>query len=137
MTRPEGRRRVSAKGAIPQRPFGQVERRMDPVRVISDDQVAAIHTAALRVLSEQGMRVLHAPARDLYAAAGARVQGDTVRFDPAMVAERLRTVPATFTLTARNPARNLAVGDVYCVYAAVGGPELDDHILAIDISPLP
>ena len=90
MTRPEGRRRGATKG-VPQRPFGQVERRMDPVRIISDDQVAAIHHAALRVLSEQGMRVLHAPARDLYAAAGARVTGETVRLDPAMVAERLLT----------------------------------------------
>ena len=122
MTRPEGRRRSAARGGVPQRPFGQLERRLPPVRVISDDQVAAIHAAALRVLSEQGMRVLHPAARDLYAAAGARVQGETVRLDPAMIAERLRTVPATFTLTARNPARNLAVGGGHCVYAAVGGP---------------
>ena len=122
MTRAQRRRQTAARGSIPQRPFGQVERRMDPVRIISDDQVAAIHHAALRVLSEQGMRVLHPPARDRYAAAGARVDGQTVRFDPALIAERLLTVPATFTLTARNPAHNLRVGAGFCVYAAVGGP---------------
>ncbi|MGQ0566436.1 MAG: trimethylamine methyltransferase family protein [Gemmobacter sp.] len=121
MTRAEGRRRSSLKG-VPQRPFGQVERRLPPVRVISDDQVAAIHDAALRVLSDQGMRVLHGPARDLFRTAGASVQDQTVRLDPALVAERLATVPPSFTLTARNPARNLVLGGGHCVYAAVGGP---------------
>ena len=50
---------------VPQRPFGQVERRIDWLRVISDDQVAAIHAAALRARAEQGKRVLQAPARHL------------------------------------------------------------------------
>ncbi len=122
MTRSEGRsRRTQAKG-IPQRPFGQVERRLPPVCVISDDQVAAIHHAGLQVLSEQGMRVLHPPARELYAAAGARVTGDTVRLDPAMIAEHLRAVPEAFTLTARNPTRNLRAGGGHCIYGAIGGP---------------
>lgn len=124
MTRAEGRRRQASRalGLVPQRPWGQVERQMPPVRVISDDQVAAIHAAALRVLAEQGMRVLHGPARDLYAGVGADVRGETVRFDPAFVAELLATVPAGFTLEARNPARNLKVGAGWCVYGAVGGP---------------
>jgi trimethylamine---corrinoid protein Co-methyltransferase len=124
MTRAEGRRRQASRalGGVPQRPWGQVERRMPPVRVISDDQVAAIHAAALDVLARQGMRVLHGPARDLFSQAGAEVRGDTVRLDAGLVAERLATVPASFTLEARNPARNLRVGGGYCVYGAVGGP---------------
>jgi len=124
MTRAEGRRRHAGRalGGVPQRPFGQVERQMPPVRVISDDQVAAIHAAALRVLAEQGLRVLHGPARDLFAGAGAEVRGETVRVDAGLLTERLGTVPAHFTLEARNPARNLKVGGGYCVYGAVGGP---------------
>lgn len=124
MTRAEGRRRhvTRSSGGIPQRDWGQVERGLPPVRVISEDQVAAIHNAALKVLAEQGMRILHSPARALYAQAGAEVQGETVRLDPALVTERLTTVPATFTLEARNPARNLRLGGGFCVYGAVGGP---------------
>jgi trimethylamine--corrinoid protein Co-methyltransferase len=121
MTRAEGRRRAATSG-IPQRPWGQVERRMPPVRVIGEDQVEQVHAAALRVLAEQGMRVLHAPARDLFARAGAEVRGETVRLDPGLVAGRLATVPATFALEARNPARNLRLGGGYCVHASVGGP---------------
>src|SRR5690606_20292874 len=124
MTGRAARRRPHARAApgVPQRPFGQLERRTDPLRVLSDDQVAAIHEAALKVLSDQGMRVLHPPARGLFAAAGARVAGETVRLDPAMVAERLATVPAAFTLRARNPAHDLRLGGGHCVYASVGGP---------------
>lgn len=124
MTRIEGRRRQTGRpsGGVPQRPFGQVERRTPWVRVISDDQVAAIHAAALDVLARQGMRVLHPAARDLFAKAGARVEGETVRLDPALVAERLATVPDTFTLAARNPANSLKIGGSHCVYASVGGP---------------
>lgn len=124
MTRAEGRRRQPSRalGGVPQRPWGQVERQMPPVRVISEDQVAAIHAAALDVLARQGMRVLHAPARGLFAGAGAEVRGETVRLDAGLVAERLATVPDSFTLEARNPARNLHVGGGWCVYGAVGGP---------------
>lgn len=124
MTRAEGRRRQSGRpsAGVPQRPFGQVERRIDWVRVISDDQVEAIHRAALRVLAEEGMRVLHRPARDLYAAAGAEVRDETVRMDPGLVAARLRTVPPDFTLEARDPAKSLRLGGGRCVYASVGGP---------------
>ena len=124
MTRAEGRRRQASRssGGVPQRAFGQVERQMPPVRLISDDQVAAIHEAALRVLAEQGIRVLHAPARALYASAGATVQAETVRLEPGLVAGLLATVPAAFIIEARNPARNLRVGGGHCVYASVGGP---------------
>ncbi|WP_413849994.1 trimethylamine methyltransferase family protein [Albidovulum sp.] len=124
MTGRAARRRPHHRAApgVPQRPFGQVERRTAPLRLLSDDQVAAIHEAALTVLSDQGMRILHPPARGLFAAAGARVVAETVRLDPAMVAERLATVPAAFTLAARNPARDLRLGGGHCVYASVGGP---------------
>lgn len=124
MTRIEGRRRQAGRssGGVPQRAFGQVERRIDWLRVISDDQVAAIHNAALDVLARQGMRVLHPPARDLFAKAGAGIDGETVRLDPALVGERLKTVPARFTLAARNAAKSLQIGGRGCVYASVGGP---------------
>ena len=58
MTRPESRRRAAGRpsGGVAQRPFGQVGRRYRPIEVISDDQVAAIHEAAL---ASEG-RVIHA-----------------------------------------------------------------------------
>ena len=116
-------------GAIPQRPFGQVPRAYAPTLVISQDQVGAVHQAALGVLARVGMRVLDGPARALFAGAGAQVTGETVFLDPGMVMERLATVPARFQLAARNPARSLRFGGDDCVFTSVGGPA---YVMDID-----
>lgn len=124
--RPENRRRPGrggrVAGAVRQLPFGQVPRHLPPVEPLSADQVAAIHDAALTVLRDTGMRVLDGAARAAFAGAGAQVSGDRVRLDPGLVAERLRTVPASFVLEARNPAKSLRLGGQDIVFASVGGP---------------
>lgn len=121
MTR-RGRAARSAIGAVPQIPFGRVLRQYGTLDIVSADEVEAIHRAALRILSSIGMRVLSDEARGLYQGAGARIAGDMVRLDPALVEERLATVPATFTLAARNPAHDLHFGAGDIVFASVGGP---------------
>lgn len=116
------RRPIRSANAIPQRPFGQVPRAYDPIRVISEDEVEAIHNAALRLLAEQGMRVLNARAIDTFRRAGARVDGNMVFLDPGLVGERLATVPSRFTIAARNRAKDLRFGGNDMVFASVGGP---------------
>lgn len=116
------RRATRVVGALAQRPFGPVVRRVAPVECLSADEVAAIHAAALRVLAEVGMRVLSDRAAGLYLAAGAERGEGVIRFDPAMVEALLRTVPATFRLEARDPARSLQFGGGHVVFASVGGP---------------
>jgi trimethylamine--corrinoid protein Co-methyltransferase len=100
-----------------------------PVEVISSDQVEAIHHAALKLLAGTGLKVLHPPARALYAAAGAQVVGDMVRLDSDLVMDLLSSVPATFTLAARNPAKSLRIGGRDMVFASVGGPA---YVMDID-----
>ncbi len=109
-------------GSIPQRPFGQVPRQYAPIEVLSADQVAAIHEAALTVLSVTGMKILAAEARALYARAGARLVEETVFLDPGLVADLLKTVPERFSLFARNPLKSLRFGGNDCVFTSVGGP---------------
>jgi len=116
------RRPTRQINAIPQRPFGQVPRPYDPIRVLSEDHIEAIHTAALRLLAEQGMRVLNARAIDYFRHAGARVDGNMVYLDPGLVTERLATVPPTFTIAARNRAKDLRFGGDDMVFSSVGGP---------------
>ena len=55
----------------------------EPLKVFSEDHVAAIHEAALVILETQGMKVLSADARVRYRAAGAAVDETTliVRLD--------------------------------------------------------
>src|SRR6185295_9263321 len=111
--RRSGGREAHARSTLPeQRPWAQPRMRYRPTEVVSADELEAIHLDSLRVLSEIGMDFLDAEARDLLAAAGAEVEPGTqrVRFDPAMVTERIATAPSTFTLHARNPAYDVKLG---------------------------
>ncbi len=107
-----------------QRPWAQPRLHFGPTAVISDDEVEAIHTASLRVLSELGMDFLDADAREVLRAAGAEVEpgSQRVRFDPDMVTERIRTAPSSFTLHAWNPAHDLQIGGDWIAFGTVGSP---------------
>ena len=109
-------------GALRQAPFGQVERRYAPVEVISADEVEAIHRAALTLLATTGMRVLEPAARAAYRGAGAGVEEERVTFPEGMIEDLLRSVPGSFTLRARDPAKSLRLGGGHHVFASVGGP---------------
>ncbi len=115
-------RRSRSSSGVDQPPFRQVRRPYAPIEVMSADQIEAIHHAALRVLNEIGMRVLHEPARKLFKNAGADVAGEMVRFDSVLITEHLRHVPKSFKLRARNPNHNIELGEDALIFASVGGP---------------
>ncbi len=60
--------------------------------VLSEDQLEGIHAASLEVLAQTGCIVPLAEARDLLAAAGARVEGERVYIPPEAVERALSTV---------------------------------------------
>jgi trimethylamine--corrinoid protein Co-methyltransferase len=125
MARQAGRREARrTAGGIRQLGFGAAVNRYPPIALLSTDEVESIHLASLELLATTGMEVLHDESRKLLKSAGAEVDEGTlrVRFDPAMIEESIRTAPSSFTLQARNPARNLKVGDGSLVFAATGGP---------------
>lgn len=107
---------------IKQRPFSEVRNPMRPVEMISADQVETIHHASLSVLRDIGLKVDSAVARDLLVDAGAEVDGDRLRFDPAMVEDLLTGLPSEFTIHARNPAKTVTVGGNALTFATVCGP---------------
>lgn len=86
----------------------------------SPDQIEAIHNAALKILEEVGVRVLHDGARDLLERAGADIRETQVHFDRAMVMEAVASAPARFTLTSARST--LEVGDRNTFFLPVGGP---------------
>ena len=79
---------------------------LKPIDILSQDQVAAIDEAALTLLQETGIEFMGPAARDLLRRAGASVNDETglVRIPRELVAEGLKTAPASFVLTPRNPA---------------------------------
>ncbi len=127
MTRATSRRRERPQrvpGALHQRPWRQFTLPYRPIEVLSADAVQAIHEAALTILEEVGMKVLEPRARSLYASAGAVIdEGDMrVRFDRAMISQLVARAPPEFSLRARNPVKNVRVGNRNAIFSSVGGP---------------
>ena len=123
-----GRRRPSGPApAAPverSRAYRRLVNPFEPMRIYSDDQVAAIHDAALRILETQGMKVLSAPARRRYAAGGAAVDeaSQVVRIDRELVAKALAVTPSEFTFLAANPEFNVQIGGRNVCFAPTSGP---------------
>lgn len=68
------------------------------LHVLDEDRCSKIHNAALRVLTEVGVEVETAQARNLLQDLGAKVSGSRVRLDAEMVEKALQTVPESFRL---------------------------------------
>ncbi len=125
-----GRRRQRAAGAAaPSQPaWRQPRRRFAPVRAVSDDELEELHRGALRVLAEIGMDFLHPRARQLWADAGAEVEGERVRVDPALVTALVSQAPDRFTLHAPNSAHDLEIGgDAIAFTAVASAPYVSDE----------
>ncbi len=125
--RRRGRDRHNAgpRSKVPdQKPFRQPKMQYPPTKVVSDDEIEAIHRASLSILSDFGMDFLEPEARDLLIKAGATVEPGTqrVRFDPEMVLETIETCPSEFKLHSRNPAHTLDIGGNNVAFGSVASP---------------
>ncbi|WFU46652.1 trimethylamine methyltransferase family protein [Sinorhizobium terangae] len=89
--------------------------------VLSEDALEAIHDASLTILEEIGMDIILPEARDRMKAAGADVTPgtDRVRFDRGLIMEMIASAPPSFTMHARNPARNVEIGGNNLVFAQI------------------
>ena len=96
----------------------------EPLKVFSDDQVEAIHHAALTLLETQGMKVLSEDGRRKYAAGGCTVDESTqmVRIDRGLVAKSLATCPRTVTLHHGDPEHTVPMSGRHVAFAPTSGP---------------
>ena len=103
---------------------GPLRNALPPVTPLSQDQVEAIHDASLRILEEIGIEFQGAAACELFRKAGAMVEVNSglTRIPREIVLQALKAVPPSFTLTPRNPARALQVGDNHISFSLVAGP---------------
>lgn len=121
-----GRRARAARnsGSIPQLPWRLVRNIHQPMELIDADQLEQLHRNSMRILSEIGIKVMSSKAIALFEKAGAIVDHDQqlVRIDESIVNAALATAPTSFTLTSRNPARQLTLGGDAMVFGLVAGP---------------
>ncbi len=129
-SRRERRRAKGGEAASQRRPdYRSLRNPFLPQPVFSDDQVAAIHDTALRVLEELGIKVLLAEARALYRRAGAIVDDDTqmVRIGRDIVAAALASAPRSIRALGGDRSRDLVLElGALSFLAGSGAPNVTD-----------
>jgi trimethylamine--corrinoid protein Co-methyltransferase len=93
-----------------------------PTEPLTDEGVAAIHDGAMRILEDIGIEFLNEEALGLFREAGCIVEGGNVRMGRDWVMEMVGKAPATFTITPRNPERQLTIGGKHLLFGNVSSP---------------
>ena len=126
-TRRSGGRGANRRGAGPavrQLPWEIPVNHDVPTEPLDAEQVRAVHDGAMRVLEEIGIEFLNDEAREVLKAAGCETTpGSTnVRMDRELVMEKVGLAPSQFTITPRNPERELVIGGRHMVFVNVSSP---------------
>lgn len=117
----EARRASRQSGAVTTAKY--ITRNIPYSEVCSEEQLEIIERNADKVLEEIGIEFRDdAEVIDLWKKAGAKVEGERVRFEKGMLRELLKTAPRQFTQHARNPEKSVEIGGGNTVFAPVYGP---------------
>ncbi len=114
----------------PQVGAAPLRNRLPTYEPFSTEQIDAIETHADRILDEVGVEFRgDEEALELFRSAGARVDGERVRFDPGLAAKLCSTAPEQFEMLGRD-GRRLPIGGDHVVFLPAYGPpfvtDLDD-----------
>jgi len=93
-----------------------------PTEPLDEAGIAAIHDGAMRILEEIGIEFLNKEALEIFKQAGCTVTGENVRMGRDFVMEMLAKAPPQFTLTPRNPDRQITVGGRHMLFGNVSSP---------------
>lgn len=108
--------------AITQLPWSLPVNRDRPTEPLTEEGVQSVHNGAMRILEEIGIEFLNPEAVGILKKAGCTVNGENVRMGRELVLEQLKTVPASFTITPRNPERRIEVGGNRMLFGNVSSP---------------
>ncbi len=113
----------SASG-IEQLPWQKIQNPYPPFDILSEEQIHLIDLAAMRILREEGLRFQYPQALKILSEHGADVDFESglVTFDPTIIRQHVSAAPNSFTLHARNPEKNVTVGENYINFSPVSGP---------------
>ena len=95
--------------------------------LLDDEQVQRIHDASMDIIEEVGIEFRCDDAIGMWRAAGADVDGVTVRIDREHLMSLLGTAPSSYTMVARDPAHTVTVGDGRTIFTpSYGAPYVLD-----------
>lgn len=93
-----------------------------PTEPLDADGVQRVHKTAMRILRDIGIEFLNPEAVEILRKAGCIVTGTNVRMDEDFVMEMVGRAPSTFTITPRNPDREIIMGGKHMVFVNVSSP---------------
>ncbi len=106
-----------------------------PIEPLLPEGVQAVHDNAMRILEEVGVEFLNLEAVEILRQAGCDISNETsesalVKMDRALVMEKIAHAPSEFTITPRNPERQITIGGKHMVFGNISSPpnysNLDD-----------
>ena len=102
-------------------------RALPTCEVMDQEQIETIDAASMDILENVGVHFRDEIALADWKAAGAKVVGEIVYLDRALVRDLIATVPEDFTYSARNPENNVRLGGAHSVFVPMtGAPFLRD-----------
>jgi len=127
-TRPVSRRRSRRRSKqvadkTSPRPPAYLTRKIPCYELLDEPCLQQIEKQADWLLSEIGVEIRgDTTALELFQSAGAKVDGQRLRFEPGLAQSLCSTAPKQFTMHARNPANNIEIGGDHLVFAPAYGP---------------
>ena len=112
MPRHKRRTRETPAAQFNQLPIRSLTNPYSPVPVLNEESLEMIHDGSMRILEQVGLQIMNDRARALMVEHGAEIAPKTgyVRMSREMVLSMISTIPAQFTLHARNPRFNSTYG---------------------------
>jgi trimethylamine--corrinoid protein Co-methyltransferase len=104
------------------------QRNFEPIKIMTDTQVEAIHRATLDVLDRTGIRFESTKALHLLKEKGCLVDYETkiARIPPFLVEECIRMTPTSFSVKAREPKNDLRLGGNTLYFMSSAGARYTD-----------
>ena len=107
--------------------YRQLRNPFPMMNVFSDEQAEDMHQSALNILEDMGMRVLLPEARKIFAAAGAKVEGEMVFIGRDIIEAAVASAPKSIHCRAGAAHRDLQLELGSLVFqAGAGAPHATD-----------
>ncbi|MEE9427536.1 MAG: trimethylamine methyltransferase family protein, partial [Paracoccaceae bacterium] len=117
-----GNARRDNPAVIDQMPWRIVQNTDRPIEPLDNAGVQAIHEGAMHILEEIGIEFYNEESLEIFKQAGCTVNGSNVRMGRDFVMEMIAKAPSEFTITPRNPDREITIGGNNMVFGNVSSP---------------
>ncbi|MFW5747694.1 MAG: trimethylamine methyltransferase family protein, partial [bacterium] len=99
----------------------------DRMQELSREELELIHGSAMEILGSVGVRFKEDEAIEIFKSRGVKTDGYVVYLTENDVAKALESVPASFTVKARNPEKNVKIGgEDFVLLPGYGAPFIID-----------